>query len=102
MADWGGPAQPSPTIGRCPNGDLGWLEVKYSEPASRCDPTIVQHADLEIGSRALAPSAARPFSVAHKQRVNSGRDRVAQIDALIELGTPKRRILQLIGDSSKL
>ena len=33
---------------------------------------------------------------------SSGRDRVAQIDNLIELGAPKRRVLRLVGDSSKL
>jgi hypothetical protein len=28
MEGYGGPAQPSPTIGQCINGGLGWLEVK--------------------------------------------------------------------------
>lgn len=28
MEGYGGPAQPSPTIGQCLNGGLGWLEVK--------------------------------------------------------------------------
>ena len=28
MEAYGGPAQPSPTIGRCLNGGYGWLEVK--------------------------------------------------------------------------
>lgn len=28
MEGFGGPAQPSPTIGQCINGGLGWLEVK--------------------------------------------------------------------------
>jgi hypothetical protein len=28
MEGFGGPAQPSPTIARCLNGRLGWLEVK--------------------------------------------------------------------------
>jgi hypothetical protein len=27
MEGYGGPAQPSPTIGQCLNGGLGWLEV---------------------------------------------------------------------------
>ena len=28
MEGFGGPAQPSPTIGQCLNGGLGWLEVE--------------------------------------------------------------------------
>jgi hypothetical protein len=28
MEGYGGPAQPSPTIGQCINGGYGWLEVK--------------------------------------------------------------------------
>jgi hypothetical protein len=28
MEGYGGPAQPSPTIGQCQNGGLGWLEVE--------------------------------------------------------------------------
>jgi hypothetical protein len=28
MGGYGGPAQPSPTIGRCLNGGYGWLEVE--------------------------------------------------------------------------
>jgi hypothetical protein len=28
MEVYGGPAQPSPTIGQCLNGEYGWLEVK--------------------------------------------------------------------------
>lgn len=28
MEGYGGPAQPSPTIGQCLNGGLGWLEVQ--------------------------------------------------------------------------
>jgi hypothetical protein len=33
MEGYGGPAQPSPTIARCLNGGLGWLEVK----CNRCE-----------------------------------------------------------------
>jgi hypothetical protein len=28
MEGYGGPAQPSPTIGQCLSGGLGWLEVE--------------------------------------------------------------------------
>jgi hypothetical protein len=34
MEGYGGPAQPSPTIGQCLNGGLGWLEVE----CNRCNP----------------------------------------------------------------
>lgn len=33
MEGYGGPAQPSPTIGQCINGGLGWLEVE----CNRCN-----------------------------------------------------------------
>src|SRR5712672_2034308 len=33
MEGFGGPAQPSPTIGQCLNGRLGWLEVE----CNRCN-----------------------------------------------------------------
>jgi hypothetical protein len=33
MEGYGGPAQPSPTIGQCLNGGYGWLEAK----CHRCD-----------------------------------------------------------------
>ena len=33
MEGYGGPAQPSPTIGQCLNGGLGWLEIE----CNRCD-----------------------------------------------------------------
>jgi hypothetical protein len=35
MEAYGGPAQPSPTIGQCINGGLGWLEVECNRCKSR-------------------------------------------------------------------
>jgi hypothetical protein len=32
MEGYGGPAQPSPTIGQCLHGGLGWLEVECKSP----------------------------------------------------------------------
>jgi hypothetical protein len=32
---YGGPAQPSPTIGQCLNGGLGWLEVERNRGKTR-------------------------------------------------------------------
>ena len=34
MEAYGGPAQPSPTIGQCINGGLGWLEVDLGHQVS--------------------------------------------------------------------
>jgi hypothetical protein len=35
MEGYGGPAQPSPTIGQCINGGMGWLEVECVRCKSR-------------------------------------------------------------------
>lgn len=35
MEGYGGPAQPSPTIGQCLNGGLGWLEVQCNRCKTR-------------------------------------------------------------------
>jgi hypothetical protein len=35
MEGYGGPAQPSPTIGQCLNGGLGWLEVECNRFKTR-------------------------------------------------------------------
>ena len=35
LEGYGGPAQPSPTIGQCLNGGLGWLEVECNRCKTR-------------------------------------------------------------------
>jgi hypothetical protein len=35
MEGYGGPAQPSPTIGQCLNGGLGWIEVECDRCKTR-------------------------------------------------------------------
>ena len=35
MEGYGGPAQPSPTIGQCLNGGYGWLEIECCRCATR-------------------------------------------------------------------
>ncbi|SFJ72795.1 hypothetical protein [Bradyrhizobium sp. cf659] len=35
MEGYGGPAQPSPTIGQCLNGGFGWLEVECARRKTR-------------------------------------------------------------------
>src|SRR5947207_15721729 len=37
MEAYGGPAQPSPTIGQCINGGLGWLEVECKRCKTRAN-----------------------------------------------------------------
>jgi hypothetical protein len=55
---YGGPAQPSPTLGRCMNGGLGWLEAgeqamqDLGKPATGRRPATAGHADLEAGGLA--------------------------------------------------
>jgi hypothetical protein len=58
MQGYGGPAQPSPTIGQCLNGGYGWLEVEChrcktpGEHPAGCHPATALYADLEAGSGA--------------------------------------------------
>jgi hypothetical protein len=49
MEGYGGPAQPSPTIGQCLNGGLGWLEVECKRCKTRGEPS----------ARRLPPAAGR-------------------------------------------
>jgi hypothetical protein len=42
MEGFGGPVQPSPTIGQCLNGGLGWLEVKCNRCNTR-EPVAKRH-----------------------------------------------------------
>lgn len=51
MEAYGGPAQPSPTIGQCLNGGYGWLEVK----CHRCEPQASLPLDAS-GARAIRRS----------------------------------------------
>src|SRR6202047_5502349 len=40
MEGFGGPAQPSPTIGQCLNGGLGWLEGECYRCKTRASPPL--------------------------------------------------------------
>jgi hypothetical protein len=44
MEGYGGPAQPSPSIGQCLNGRLGWLEVE----CNRCKTRIAAGGEASI------------------------------------------------------
>ena len=53
MEGYGGPAQPSPTIGQCLNGGLGWLEVE----CNRCTRAAEQIArEKRHGANSLTAS----------------------------------------------
>ena len=59
MEGYGGPAQPSPTIGQClrlrlARGRMQSLQDPR-EPAARCDQASAQYADLETGGGAEMP-----------------------------------------------
>jgi hypothetical protein len=51
------PPQPSPTIGQCIHGGLGWLEVECNrcrtpgKPATRCNPPAAGYFNLETRGR---------------------------------------------------
>jgi hypothetical protein len=53
MEGYGGPAQPSPTIGQCLNGGLGWLEIECNRCKTRASLPLADirwppgYADLE-------------------------------------------------------
>src|ERR1700732_5633254 len=40
MEGYGGPAQPSPTIGQCLNGGLGWLQGECYRCKTRASPPL--------------------------------------------------------------
>jgi hypothetical protein len=57
---YGGPARPSPTIGQCLNGGLGWqVECNRCKTraslATRSDPPAAGYADLETRGRTKMP-----------------------------------------------
>ena len=61
MEGYGGPAQPSPTIGQCLNGGLGWLEVECNRCKTRASIPLTRirrpsgYAAVETGSGAEMP-----------------------------------------------
>ena len=92
MEAYGGPAQPSPTIGQCINGGLGWLEVECKRCKIRASlpldahPSPAQYADLETGGGTEMPLVQEgPLGAAraHDQADRDPRDRA------ISLGTSR-------------
>jgi hypothetical protein len=80
MEGYGGPAQPSPTIGQCLNGGLSWLEVECNRCKTRASlpldtPPPARHAAVETGSVAkvpLLPQGPHRTAGAHGNRLLSG------------------------------
>jgi hypothetical protein len=65
MEGYGGPAQPSPTIGQCINGGLGWLEVE----CKRCKARASLPLDATRRPGILRSGSWRPrSSVVHAER----------------------------------
>lgn len=66
MEGYGGPAQPSPTTGQCPNGGYGWLEIdsisgKLALVLHRQhSPQGAGYADLEAGAVLSMPILRHP------------------------------------------
>jgi hypothetical protein len=48
MEGYGGPAQPSPTIGQCLNGGLAWLEMECNRCKTRASLPLVPSAGRGI------------------------------------------------------
>ena len=66
MEGYGGPAQPSPTIGQCLYGGLGWLEVECARCKTRASLPLdairrpKRYAALETGSFPQMPVLPHP------------------------------------------
>jgi len=90
MEGYGGPAQPSPTIGQCLNGGYGYPRGqmpslrKPGEPPTRCDQASARYAGLETGGRAKMPvMPQRPLrsARAYDQVDRAAGDHAVQVDA---------------------
>jgi hypothetical protein len=92
MEGFGGPAQPSPTIGQCLNGGLGWLEVECNRCKTRASlpldairrPPPARHADLETRSRAempVLPQGPLRAAGAYDQADGGARDHAVSLGA---------------------
>lgn len=61
MEGYGGPAQPSPTIGQCLNGGLAWLEVEYARcnTRARLPFVAVRRAGIRRSGNPKLPAVSR-------------------------------------------
>src|SRR5215210_5753564 len=63
MEAYGGPAEPSPTLGQCLNGGLGWIEVECNRRKTRASIPLgatraQDQADRDARDRALQVGAS--------------------------------------------
>jgi hypothetical protein len=89
MEGYGGPAEPSPSIGQCLNGGLGWLEVEMQslQDDPRARPALGRHSPAAPG-RTTAGSPLLPSgqpsalqTIAKAQRLLTVRARLTTCDA---------------------
>jgi hypothetical protein len=69
----GAPAQPSPTIGPCLNGGLGWLEIEIECNVARHGQAASLPLDEENADQLLNQVARSPMSVAIVPAYRTGR-----------------------------
>ena len=84
MEGYGGPAQPSPTIGQCINGGLSWLKVECNRCETKASlpldayPPAARDAAVEAGSLVkmpLLPQGPLGATGAHDQADRGARSR---------------------------
>jgi hypothetical protein len=83
MEGYGGPAQPSPTIGQCLNGGLGWLDVECNRCKTR--------ASLPLDA-IRRPRDTPIWKLGAALKCRSGKKRRGQLDHV-----HRRRIAAFIG-----
>ena len=90
MEGYGGPAQPSPTIGQCINGGLGWLEVECNRCKTRASlpldairrPRDTPIWKLEaVAEMPLLPQGPLRAAGAHDQADGDAGDHAVQVGA---------------------
>jgi hypothetical protein len=82
MEGFGGPAQPSPTIGQCLNGGLGWLEVECNRCKTRASlpldairrPRDTQIWKLEAALKCRSCRKGRYAPPVHMIKLTEGRE----------------------------
>src|SRR5262245_42939292 len=89
MEGYGGPAQPSPTIGQCLDSGYGWLEIECCRCKTRASLPLVLsagcvHADLEAGAVVPMPvlrDAALQAACPHDQVDRAAGDHAVHVGA---------------------
>jgi hypothetical protein len=73
MEGYGGPAQPSPTIGQCLNGGYGWLEIECCRSKTRASLPLdaIRRARKRRSGSWSRPSDAGPAARAVTSRLSA-------------------------------